>query len=107
MQQPDGAQSNDLTTAELLNLLGDEYTRRVYEAIAEQPRSGREAAEAANVSRPTVYRRLNKLRDAGLVRTEMIISEKGHHRERFEAVSTTLSVSMGEDGMNVKVGTAD
>jgi len=100
-------ENNALTTAELLDLFGDEYTRRVYEVVAEQPRDGRGVAEAADVSRPTAYRRLNDLRDAGLVRTEMTICEDGHHRERFEAVTTTLSLCLDEGGMDAKVRLGD
>jgi DNA-binding transcriptional ArsR family regulator len=85
------------TSVELLDLFGDAYTRRVYEAVAERPRTGREVAEAADVSRPTAYRRLNDLTDAGLVQTDLAISEDGHHRERFEAVAESLSVSL-DDG---------
>ncbi|MFC6865085.1 ArsR/SmtB family transcription factor [Halomicroarcula sp. GCM10025817] len=103
----DRVENDDLTTAELFDLFGDEYTRRVYEAVAEQPRSGREIADAADVSRPTVYRRLNDLRDAGLVRTEMTICEDGHHRDRFEAVNTSLSLSLGDGGMDALVSVAD
>ncbi|NLV13966.1 winged helix-turn-helix domain-containing protein [Haloarcula argentinensis] len=105
--QTERIENNDLTTAELLDLFGDEYTRRVYEVVAEQPRSGRDVAEAADVSRPTAYRRLNDLRDAGLVRTEMTICEDGHQRERFEAVATTLSLSLNEGGMDAMVRVAD
>jgi DNA-binding transcriptional ArsR family regulator len=94
-------------TDELLDLLGDEYTRRVYEAVAEQPRSGRSVAEAADVSRPTAYRRLNELRDAGLVRAEMAISEDGHHREQFEAAAESLSVSLTAGGIEAAVSVAD
>ena len=103
----DRTENNTLTTAELFDLFGDEDTRRVYDAVAEQPRSGRDVAEAADVSRPTAYRRLNDLRDAGLVRTEMTICEDGHHRDRFEAVTTSLSLSLGEDGMDSMVSVAD
>ena len=100
-------ETSDLTTAELLDLFGDEYTRRVYEVVAEQPRSGRDVAEAADVSRPTAYRRLNDLREAGLIHTEMTICEDGHHRERFEAVSTSLSVSLDDGGIDAMVRVAD
>jgi len=91
------------TAIELLDLLGDEYTRRVYEAVAEQPLIGRAVAEAADVSRATAYRRLNDLREAGLVRTEMVISEDGHHRERFEAVAGSVSVSIDDGGIEAMV----
>ncbi|MEE6208926.1 winged helix-turn-helix domain-containing protein [Salarchaeum sp. III] len=93
---PTHSDSEELTSGELLDLFGDEYTRRVYEAVAEEPRSGRAVAEAADVSRPTAYRRLNDLSDAGLVRTEMVIRDDGHHLERFEAVAESLSISLAD-----------
>jgi len=95
------------TAAELLELLGDEYTRSVFEAVAEKPRSGRAVAEAADVSRPTAYRRLNELRKAGLVRTEMVISETGHHREQFEAIAESLSVSFDDGCLDAMVSIAE
>lgn len=101
------SENDDPTTAELLDLFGDEYTRRVFEAIAEQPRSARGVVNVADVSRPTVYRRLNDLRDAGLVRTELVLSEDGHHRERFEAVAGSLSVSLEGDGIEAVVNVTD
>jgi len=94
-------------TAALLDLFGDSYTRRVYEAVAAQPRSGRAVAEAADVSRPTAYRRLNDLVDAGLVRTEMMLCEDGHHKERFEAVGESLAVSLDGDGIEAMVQITD
>jgi DNA-binding transcriptional ArsR family regulator len=101
-------QSDDvgLSATELFDLFGDEYTRRVYRAVAARPRSGRAVAEAADVSRATAYRRLNDLRDAGLVRTEMMICDGGHHKERFEAVATSVSVAL-DDGIETTVEVAD
>jgi len=95
-----------LSATELFELFGDEYTRRVYQAVTAQPRSGRAVAEAAGVSRATAYRRLNELRDAGLVRTEMMVCDDGHHKERFEGVATSLSVSL-DDGLETTVAVAD
>jgi predicted transcriptional regulator len=96
----------DLSATELFDLFGDEYTRRVYQAVTAQPRSGRAVAEAADVSRATAYRRLNELRNAGLIRTEMMICDDGHHKERFEAVTTSFSVALG-DGLETTVDVAD
>jgi len=105
-RQPDWTEDIDLSAFELFELFGDEYTRRVYETITEQPRCGRAVAEAADVSRATAYRRLNNLRDAGLVRTEMMICDDGHHKERFKPVATSISISLG-DGIGVVVDVAD
>jgi predicted ArsR family transcriptional regulator len=105
-QRPDSTRDVDLSTTELFELFGDEYTRRVYDAITDRPRSGRAVAEAADVSRATAYRRLNDLRDAGLVRTEMMLCEDGHHKERFETVATSISLSLG-DGIEAMVDAAE
>lgn len=85
---PTAGESTEPTVSaeELLELVGDEYTRRVLEAVAEQPRSGREVMEAADVSKATAYRRLNDLKDAGVLETEMVIDPDGHHHERYHAV---------------------
>jgi predicted transcriptional regulator len=103
---PDRTDDLSLSAAELFDLFGDEYTRRVYQAVTTQPRSGRAVAEAADVSRATAYRRLNELREAGLVRTEMMVCDDGHHKERFEGVATSLSVSL-DDGLETTVDVAD
>jgi len=102
----DRTEDIDLSASELFELFGDEYTRRVYETITERPRSGRAVAEAADVSRATAYRRLNDLRDAGFVRTEKMICDDGHHKERFEPVQTSISISL-DDGIRAMVDVAD
>jgi hypothetical protein len=106
MRSSDRTETLDLSAADLFELLGDEYTRRVYEAIAERPRCGPAVAEAADVSRATAYRRLDDLHDAGLARTETAICEDGHHRTRFEAVTASLSVPLDE-GLDATVGVTD
>jgi len=87
----------DVPTEKLLDLFGDEYTRRVFEAVSEEPRCGRAVAEVADVSRPTAYRRLNELQDAGLVTSECYVAPDGHHREQFTASAQHISVSL-DDG---------
>lgn len=101
-RRTDQTDTGDLSTTDLLELLGDKYTRRVYEAVASQALCGRAVAETADVSRATASRRLNELRDAGLVRTEMTISENGHHRKLFKGIATSLLVSF-DDGIDAPV----
>lgn len=95
--------NDEPTTAELLALFGDDYTRRVFAAVADQPRSGRAVAEAADVSRPTAYRRLNDLEDAGLVASDLVFCENGNHHEQYEAVVDSLSVTLNESGVEATV----
>lgn len=105
--ETDRDESSVVPTDELLDLLGDEYTRRVLEVVAEQPRCGRAVAEAADVSRPTAYRRLNDLEAAGLVRTELVVSESGHHRQRYEAVAESVAVSLEPERIEATVTVAE
>jgi len=93
----------ELSSAQLLDLFGDEYTRRVFEAVSERPRGGRDVAEAADVSRATAYRRLNDLREAGLVTTEYHIAPDGHHRKQFAASAQHLSVSLDDGDIDAVV----
>lgn len=91
----------------LLELLGDEYTRRVLTAVAQCPRSGREVIEAADVSKATAYRRLRDLEEAGLVTSRTVFDPEGHHHEQFTAVVESVDVSLGSGGLDVSVDRGD
>jgi predicted transcriptional regulator len=79
----------------LLELLGDEYTRSALQAVADQPRSGSEVADRTSMSKPTAFRRLNRLAEVGLVRVhQRIDTEKGHHHKVYEARLDRLEVEL-------------
>jgi DNA-binding HxlR family transcriptional regulator len=93
----------DVEPADLLELLGDSYTRTVFRAVAEQPRSGREVAAATSISRATAFRRLNDLADAGLVTVEMVPDPDGHHHKQYRAVVADVTVQFDDNGFSVNV----
>jgi len=105
-ESPSGDQSDDVTP-ELLELLGDEYTRRVLTAVTQQPRSGREVMDIADVSKATAYRRLGELEDAGLVESKTVFDPDGHHHEQFGAVVESVDIQFGTDGLSVSIETED
>jgi DNA-binding transcriptional ArsR family regulator len=88
---------------DLLELLGDEYTYRVFEAVVEQSRTGRELIEATGASKATVYRRLDDLEDAGLVESTLDIASDGNHCKRFHAVVTSIKVRFDADGFGARL----
>ncbi|MFC4986657.1 MULTISPECIES: ArsR/SmtB family transcription factor [Saliphagus] len=91
---------------QLLDLVGDEYTREVLCAIAEQPRSATEVAAATSVSKPTAFRRLDRLEEFGLVEGVTVIDpEHGHHHERFRATFRGAVVEFGSEGFSVVLET--
>lgn len=90
---------------QLVELLGDEYTRQVLETIADEPMGGREIAEATSISRPTVYRRLNRLQELGLVETSMMLCTDGNHHKQFRAVLETANLQLDGSGLTASVQT--
>lgn len=99
--EPDG--EADTKSESLLELLGDEYTRRVLEAVTTRPRSGPEVMDAADVSKATAYRRLGELEDAGLIESRTVFDPDGHHHEQFSAVVESFEVTLKNDGLSVTV----
>lgn len=78
---------------ELLALLSDDYARSILKAISEKERPARKIAEALDLSRATVYRRLNRLEDAGLVDTTVELHSEGHHRKHYFAALNEFRLS--------------
>lgn len=95
------------SAAKLVDLLGDEYTRQVLETIADEPMGGREIAEATAISRPTVYRRLNRLEEVGLVETQMELCPSGNHHKQFQAVLEIASFQLDGGELTASVRTED
>jgi DNA-binding transcriptional ArsR family regulator len=91
--------------AELLELLGDEYTQRVLTALGDQVRTCQEIISATDVSKPTVYRRLGRLEEAGLVETTQRVDPDGHHCKQYHAVVEEIDVEFGSDGLRVAIET--
>jgi DNA-binding transcriptional ArsR family regulator len=81
----------DLTA--VLSALDDEDCRAIL-LVADEPRSTQELAERADVPQSTTYRKVDKLREAGLVEERTEIRADGKHtstyRTDFDAVRVVL-----------------
>ena len=91
--------TNDLAPTTLLELLDDDYARGILEATAEEAVPARELAQRLDASRATVYRRLERLEEAGLVEPTMTYDADGYHRKEFRATLRSATVTL--DGGNV------
>lgn len=97
-----GDQRGSTAPDDLLDVLGDEYTRLTLDAIRDGPMSGAEVAEATSMSKPTAFRRLNDLVDIGFATTRRRIDpDGGHHHKEYCLVVDSVSVSFGEDDLDV------
>ena len=92
---------------QLLTLLGDEYTRAIIDALGTESLPAREIASRTEISRPTVYRRLDRLEAAGVVEPTMTVDPDGHHRQAFEIVIDGLELSLGDTAATSASKTTD
>ncbi|AFK18787.2 ArsR family transcriptional regulator [Haloferax mediterranei ATCC 33500] len=96
----DGSVASD----ELLNVLGDTESRALLVALCREPRSAKELGETLDRSLPTVYRRLDRLCECGLVASTTEVRNDGTHYRRYECTFDRTLVSLSEDGFLVEVG---
>jgi DNA-binding HxlR family transcriptional regulator len=88
---------------EVIDLLGDDYVCDILRALEPGPKAARDLADQCGMSRPTVYRRLDRLTAAGLVEARMSLAQDGHHRHEFHLVFDELEVQIREDGIDGRV----
>ncbi|MFC6975906.1 ArsR/SmtB family transcription factor [Halomicroarcula sp. GCM10025709] len=109
-QRPDKTRAGPEETiqaTELVALLDDEHAREIITAISEEAKAAREIVTECNSSRPTVYRRLNRLQEAGLVTTAMRYDSDGHHCKTFRLRYDSASIRLGADGLCCTVEASD
>jgi predicted transcriptional regulator len=82
-------------------LLDDEHARRIIQMTDREPMAAREISSQLDTSRATVYRRLNRLVDAGLLTASIEINGNGHHRKRFQTATNRLSLSLSDEGFQI------
>jgi DNA-binding transcriptional ArsR family regulator len=81
----------------VVELLDDEYAREILAATSAEPLSAEELAERCDASPPTVYRRLDRLREHDLVTAQQQLDPDGHHYDVFGAQLARVTVDL-EDG---------
>jgi len=96
----DAPEASDVAVDELLDLLGDEYACDILEALADGPMPARTLADRCGMSRPTVYRRLDRLTAAGVVASRLRPATDGHHRQEFRLVLDAVEFRVCEDGID-------
>jgi len=100
-----GPVESDETTIDAeatLELLSDDHARRVLDELDEEPLPASELVERLESSRATVYRRLDSLESAGLVRSSISVRADGHHRQRYRVAVDRLRLGFGNDGVAVE-----
>jgi len=95
--------SEETDLATVVELLDDEYARAILAATSIEPMSAAQLAERCEASPPTVYRRLNRLREEELVAAAQQLDPEGHHYEVFSARLARLEVELDDGDYEVEI----
>ncbi|GGM60302.1 DNA-binding Lrp family transcriptional regulator [Halarchaeum rubridurum] len=97
--------SEDRPDEELFALLDDEYARAILTQTSTEPMSAKTLSDRCDASLPTVYRRAERLVEAGLLTERTEIGDSGHHYSVFEARLDRLTVDLDDGELTVAVET--
>ena len=88
---------------EILNTIGDQHARRVLAAISQDPKSAKDLAEEVDLSLPTVYRRIEMLKEYDLVKDRTLVAEDGNHYKVYESNFDSTVISLEDDEYKVRI----
>jgi DNA-binding transcriptional ArsR family regulator len=94
-------QDESIDMEALLSILSDDYAREILKAVSSDPLPAPEIADRLDFSKPTVYRRLNRLEEIGVVETSLAYDPDGHHRKQFQATLDQVVLSIDTDDIAV------
>lgn len=87
----------------IVDLLGDEYARTILRETYDERKSVDSLSEACDADASTVYRRLQRLREAGLVEDRQELDPGGHHYKTYRARVDGVHVRLSGEGLTVAV----
>jgi predicted transcriptional regulator len=87
----------------LADLLGDECARTILVEAKKEPRSATELSDCAGVSEPTVYRRLERLREYDLVTEDIQPVTDGKNYKLYRTDLDGIELDLNEDGFEITV----
>lgn len=88
----------------LAAVLEDSTARTIITEASREPMSATTLSERCNVSEPTVYRRLNDLRDCELlVERTKLDPEGGHHRTMYSTNLERINIELRDGQFDLRV----
>lgn len=99
--------SGDPDLDAVLDVLSDEYAREILAATSVNPMSAQQLADECEMSEPTVYRRIERLREYDLLGERTEIRDDGNHHSVYTATLSELSVELDEGTFEAVVERTD
>lgn len=103
-RRPDpSSEQPEIQIEEALELLADEYARQILKELVGTASPASALVDRCEFSRPTVYRRLDQLEEAGLIDADLEVDPNGHHRKVYHNVLEEINLSLCPDGVTGEV----
>jgi len=100
-QSPTANDTPKINNELLIDIIGDEYTQAILIELTNNGKTARAISNSIKASRPTIYRRLNKLVRSGIVSTTTELNEDGHHRDKFHLKTDSLEFKLTDSGIEI------
>lgn len=94
---------DDRPIEEILDTIGDPGARTVLAAISKEERSALELAEDLEMSRATIYRRLETLQEHDLIRDRTLVADDGNHYKVYRCTFNSAVISVKGDEYDVRI----
>ncbi|MFH5798768.1 ArsR/SmtB family transcription factor [Haladaptatus sp. CMAA 1911] len=99
--------SEDPALGELLDVLSDEYARKILAATSIKPMSAKQLADECEMSQPTVYRRVERLQAHGLLEEQTKIRTSNNHYSVYTATLSEVSIELDTGSFEAAVTRTD
>ena len=88
---------------DVIRLLDDDCARQILIETMNESLSANELEDRCGVSEPTIYRRLEELREHGLVDEGTQVAADGHHYSVYRAALDRVEVDLTESGLDITI----
>lgn len=89
--------------SDVFDVFGDSLARRILVLASERPVSADDLADQLDVSRPTIYRRVNALVDYDLLSEQQQLDADGNHYQTVETTLKEVVFEIEDGGYNVSL----
>lgn len=95
--------STERPIEDILDTMGDQHARRVLIALSQNEKSAKDLRDETGLSLPTIYRRIEMLKEHDLVGEKTIVAEDGNHYRVFECNFDSTLIRLSDDEFDIRI----
>ena len=95
--------SQERPIEDILDTIGDKHARRVLISLGQEEMSAKELRDETELSLPTIYRRIELLKEHDLVAEKTVVADDGNHYRVFECNFESTLIRLSDDEFDVRI----